>query len=249
MTAIFQKFAGSGFILILFVLALIYLFFCEKRKSRRIMLVYVPAIVLLFFFNPLFFKLFYNLVGDEIYFRIIWLMPVTVVMGYTVVHIAERLQGKKRIGFAFVAVLILMLSGKLVYSSPLYSKAENQYHMPQAVVDICDAIEIEGREVMAAFPPEFLLYVRQYSPVVCMPYGRDAVMGIYSEFEILMYEEEIEVEKLAQLAKESLCHYVILSEEKVLIGDMEDYDYEVYDTMHGYVIYRDKTMNYDTYMQ
>ncbi len=247
MTDIFQKFAGSGFILILFVLAFIYLFIFEKRKPRRIMLVYVPAIVLLIFFNPLFFKFFYSLVGEEIYFRIIWLLPVTIVLGYTVVHIAERLQGKKRLFFCLVSVVLLMISGKLVYSSPLYSVAENQYHVPDEVVEICDAIKVEGREVMAAFPEEFLLYVRQYSADVCMPYGRDS-LGYYDEFNGLMNQDEIDAEKLSVLAKERSCHYVIIHEDKVLNGDMADYDYEVFGKVRGYVIYRDNTMNFDTNM-
>jgi len=244
MTAIFQKFAGSGLILILFVVALVYLFFCEKRKNRRIMLIYVPTIVLLFFFNPLFFKLFYSLVGEEIYFRIIWLLPITIVIGYTVVHITERLQGKKRIGFCLASILMLMLSGKLVYSSLLYSPAENEYHVPDEVVEICELIEVEGREVMAAFPEEFLLYVRQYSTLVCMPYGRGLELGYYDEFSYLMLQDEIEVAKMAELAKKSLCHYVIIHESKTLLGDMADYDYEVFGEVNGYVIYRDTTMDF-----
>lgn len=244
MTEIFQKFSGSGCMLILFVLAVIYLFLCEKRRTRRIMLVYVPVILLLLFFNPLFFGIFSRLAGEEIYFRMIWLLPLTIVIGYTIVHIAERIQGKKRIGFCLAAILILMLSGKLVYSSPLYSVAENKYHVPDKVVHICDAIEIEGREVMAAFPEEFLLYVRQYSPTICMPYGRALIMGYYEEFSHLMQQDEIEVEKLAEFSKQALCHYVILPEETVLIGDMTGYGYEVFDEMYGYVIYRDSTMDF-----
>lgn len=244
MTAIFQKFAGTGLILIIFVLALIYLFFCEKRKPRRIMLIYVPAIVLLLFFNPLFFKLFHSLVGEEIYFRIIWLLPITIVIGYTVVHIAECLQGKKQIGFAIVALLMLMISGKLVYSSLLYSPAENEYHVPDEVVEICDLIEIEGREVMAAFPEEFLLYVRQYSTLVCMPYGRGLELGYYDEFSYLMIKDEIDVARMAELAKGSLCHYVIIHESKALTEDPAVYDYEVFGNVNGYVIYRDTTMDF-----
>ena len=248
MTAIFQKFAGSGFVLILFVLAVIYLFVCEKRKPRRIMLVYAPTIVLLLFFNPLFYKLFHTLVGEEIYFRIIWLMPVTIVIVYAIIHILERLQGKKQLAFGILSVLLLIFSGKLVYSSPLFSVAENKYHMPQAVVDICDAIELEGREVKAAFPPEHLLYVRQYSPLVCMPYGREVYMGEYSEFFLTAEKAKIDTEKLVSFAKGTLCHYVILSKEKVLSEPMENYGYEVFDEMHGYIIYKDPTMNYDTHM-
>lgn len=244
MTEIFQKFSGSGFVLILFVLSVIYLFLFEKRKPRRIMLVYVPTILLLLFFNPLFFGIFSHLVGEEIYFRMIWLLPLTTVTGYTIIHIAERLQGKKRTGFCLAAVLVLIFSGKLVYSSPLYSVAENKYHVPDKVVHICDAIEIEGREVMAAFPEEFLLYVRQYSSTICMPYGRTLIMGYYEEFSHLMQQDEIEVEKLAEFSKQALCHYVILPEETVLIGDMTGYGYEVFDKMYGYVIYRDTTMDF-----
>lgn len=242
MVEIFQKYIGTGMIVVLFLAALVYLLLCEKEKNKRILFVYTPIIVLLLFFNPLFFRIFSVLVGSEIYFRICWLLPITVMVAYAVVHICTRLQGKARVSFGLAAAVILMLSGKLVYSSPLYTRAENFYHVPQKVVDICDAIEVEGREVMAVFPEEFLLYVRQYSPVVCMPYGRDTIGNGYVELNVVMERDEIDVKRLAELAKEALCHYVILSEEKTFLGDMEDYDYEVFDTMHGYVIYVDNSI-------
>ncbi len=252
MAEIIQKYMGTGLMVIWFLLALIYLFIYEKRKPFRILLIYTPVIVLLFFFNPLFFKLFYSVVGDEIYFRLCWLLPVTVVIAYAIVLICDSLKGKIRWCFAITAMVVMMLSGKLVYSSQLYSKAENIYHVPQAVVDICDAIEIEGREVMAAFPNELLLYVRQYSPVVCMPYGREVLMGRdndYNELNQVMMSEEIEVEKLATLAKQYMCHYIVIPEDRILLGDMEAYDYQVFGRMHGYTIYKDTTMNFSLTIQ
>ena len=141
----------------------------------------------------------------------------------------------------------MFISGTPVYSSPLYTPAENIYHVPQEVVDICDAIKVDGREVMAAFPEEFLLYVRQYSPVVCMPYGRDAHIGYYNELLNLVMAEEIDAARLSALSKESLCHYVILKEGKTFIGDMTAYGYQLFDTMHGYEIYMDTTMNFNVY--
>ena len=245
MIEIFQKYMGTGLMLIWFLLALVYLFFRERRKHMRILFIYTPAIVLLLFFNPLFYKLFYAAVGDEIYFRLCWLLPVTIVVGYAAVLLYDSLQEPKRTSFILIAVLLLAFSGRLVYSSPLYSKAENSYHVPQAVVDICDAIEIEGREVMAVFPEELLLYVRQYSPVVCMPYGRDVILGNYHELHRTLLAAEIDVETLAAQAKKYACHYVILKEDTPLTGDMTDYDYEVFGKMHGYVIYRDPTMNFE----
>lgn len=262
MTEILQKYMGTGLMLIWFVLALIYLFFHEKRKPMRILFLYTPAIIFLLFFNPLFYRLFLVTVGIEIYFRICWLLPITVVIAYTIVQLIDNMPNKKKqnlrsasspflhtqkVTFTISAILILLVSGTPVYSNPLYTPAENFYHVPQAVVDICDAIEVEGREIVAAFPDEFLLYVRQYSPVVCMPYGRETYTGYYNELNIAIMEDKINVERLAALAKESSCHYVILKEGKTFLGNMTDYGYQLFNTIHGYEIYKDTTMNFNVH--
>lgn len=244
MNIIFQRYMGTGLIIILFLVALIYLLVCEKRKNIRILFVYTPVAVLLLLFNPVIYRLLAVILEEEIYFRFCWLLPVTIVLAYSIWSVCHKLRGKKQIIFLVCSVLLIVASGKWVYSNSLFSKAENIYHVPQKVVDICDAIQIEGREVMAAFPEEFLLYVRQYSPYVCMPYGRINEEGTYTEFYGLMCREEIEAETLAVMAKQNLCHYVILPETTVLLGDMKEYSYEVFDRMHGYVIYRDTTMNF-----
>lgn len=242
----FQKYGGAGLILAWFLAAWVFLLFREKEKPRRILFVYVPAVVLVLFFNPLFYKLFSGLTEEAIYFRLIWLIPVTAVIGYGAVTLCGMLKGWRQVCFGIVAVYLAVISGKLVYTSPLFERAQNQYHVPQEVVEICDAIELEGREVMAAFPDEFLLYVRQYSARVCMPYGRESIMGTYNEFHELMKQGEILVEELAEQAKQYRCHYVILSENKKLLGDMEEYDYEVFGQVGEYIIYRDNTMDFRT---
>ena len=158
---IFQKYMGTGLTVLWFLAALIYLFLFEKRKDRRILFVYMPVLLLLLYFNPLFAGLFCSLVGSEIYFRMCWLLPVIVVLAYTAVCILEKRKGKGQLLFAVVTVLLIVFSGKSVYENPLYSKAENMYHVPDSVVHLCDAIVVPGREVMAVFPRELLLYVRQ----------------------------------------------------------------------------------------
>lgn len=75
-----------------------------------------------------------------------------------------------------------------------------------------------------------------------MPYGREVYMGECNPLHMLMRQEEIEVSELADLLKQAGCHYVILSEEKVLKGDMADYEYEVFDKVGEYVIYLDTGM-------
>lgn len=238
----FQKYSGSGLMLCWFVVAWLYLFVKEKKKDRRVMFVYAPAVVLIIFFNPLFYKVFAGVTDEAIYFRFLWLIPVSPVIAYAIISIYNELAGRRRTTFAIVSLFLIVVSGKLIYANPLYSRAENPYHVPQAVVNICDAIEVEGREVMAAFPEEFLYYVRQYSAVVCMPYGREVFMETYNELHQLLRQEEIDVEKAVPLLKQYGCHYVIFSESKILQGSFEDYGYVLVNTIDGYKIYQDMSI-------
>lgn len=234
----FQKYSGTGLLVCWFLVAWFYLFFCEKKKENRVLFVYMPAVLLLLFFNPLFYKVFGNLTEEAIYFRFLWLLPITMVIAYTVIKIYSKLKGARQYVFVLLSFVLIVFSGRLVYLNPLFEKAENPYHVPQKVVEICDMIEVEGREVVAAFPREFILYVRQYSATVCMPYGRD-VFSYYDPFYSMMNEAVIEVEELAELAKQAGCHYIVLSEEKELDGNLEEYSYEVFGRVDKYVIYRD----------
>lgn len=239
------KYMGTGLILIWYLAAVIFLFLKEKRKPVRIMCLYVPVLVLLIFFNPVFQYLFERFLGMDIYFRMLWLLPMTPTLACSAVLLCSLFQGRKQILCGAVAALMIVAGGTLVYSNPLFSKAENMHHVPQEVVEICDMIKIDGREVMALFPQEHLLYVRQYSPVVCMPYGRNAMMYFDSEeLYRLMVKDVIDVERMAVLAKEKGCHYVIISQEKTLNGRLEDYQYERYGQVGKYQIYRDNTMDF-----
>ena len=237
----FQKYEGAGLILAWFWVAWFYLLLKEEKKQNRVLFVYMPAGIMLLFFNPLFFKVFGGLTEEAIYFRFLWLLPVTIVLSYCVIKITNRLQGARKIVFSIISVILIVLCGKPVYVNPLFDKAENPYHVPQEVVEICDAIRVEGREVMAVFPEEFLLYVRQYSPYVCMPYGRET-FGLYNELQNVLEAEVVDVERLSGLAKEYGCHYVILSTKQELKGNMEEYSYELFGQVGEYVIYRDASI-------
>lgn len=246
MVTLFQEYMGTGLIVGWFLLSVIYLLLKEKQKPVRILFVYVPLILLFLFFNPLFARLIYGLIGDwEIYYRILWLVPITVVIAYTLVHIYGRLAGRKRPAFVITAGVMIILSGSYIYQNPHFQKAENLYHMPQSVVDICDAIEVEGREVTAVFPGEMLQYVRQYSPVVCMPYGREMLVERWQNTHPLfqvMEAETVDADELAALARKSECNYIILAENKTVAGSLLELDYTLFDTIAGYDIYLDNTL-------
>ena len=243
---LFLEYMGTGLIVIWYLISLIYLLLREKRKDIRILFIYVPIILLLLYFNPLFVRLVIGIVGGEIYYRILWLLPITVVIAYTCTCIYGELNGRRRELFAFCAVGLMILSGSFIYSNPNFHRAENQYHVPSSVVEICDAINVPGREVMAVFPLELVQYVRQYSPVTCMPYGRemlithwDGIWGYSSELCDVMEQNQVSLEELVPLTREEGCHYIVLRRDKEVVGNRADYGWELFFETEEYLVYRD----------
>ncbi len=235
----FENYMGTGLVVSWFLISAVYLFYCEKRKSRRIIFVYMPLAVLLLFFNPLCSALFLRMAEDEIYYRILWLLPVLAGIAYTVCHIYSHTEGKRRMVFVFCAVAVIAFSGKFVYDSPYFSKAENSYHVPDSVVHICDAIVVPGREVMAAFPLEMVQYVRQYTALVCMPYGREVLTGFYNPLQAAMEEDTVDLAELLPMARAYKCHYLVFGAEQDFTEEPAGLGLEVFLETDGYTVYRD----------
>ena len=93
----FAGYCGKGMMTALFLLALVYLFFQEKNKNHRMIFLYMPVVTLLLYFCPLVSKLVYSFIGEDLYWRFLWLLPIVVVIAYTAVKIISTLQGKKQI--------------------------------------------------------------------------------------------------------------------------------------------------------
>ncbi len=242
---LFQDYMGTGQIVSWFLVCLLYLFFQEKDKGKRVLFLYMPAILFVLFFNPSFAWFVYAVVGEEIYYRLLWLMPVTIVIAYTIVKIYAQLKGRKSYVFLGVSILLVIISGSCIYKNPAFSKADNLYHMPQEVVEICDSIEVDGREVIAVFPQELISFVRQYSSMVCMPYGREVLVerwGQQNDFYEAMESEMINAEVLSGYAKQNNCQYVIVRADKPVIGKFVDYDYVEFARVGNYIVYYDTTL-------
>ena len=236
---IFKDYGGTGYYTILFVLSLIYLGFTEEDKRVRTILVYIPAVMMLLFFLPVFYML-YNQLDSGTYYRILWLMPMTVVIAYA---------GCKLIGHhvklgVILACIVLIISGTYVYKSQHISKAENPYHLPQETIEICDMIKpAEGEErVWALFPAEQVHFVRQYTTTIQMPFGRESIETSWGFGKPPLYEllqkEVIPVKELSELSIENYCNYIILLKTMKVDGDLGEYGIELIGETENYLVYR-----------
>lgn len=244
---LFQGYMGKGLILGWFLICMVVLWKREKEPFKRILFLYLPIFILILFFNPLWAGLIWDFIGEEIYYRLLWLLPVTITIAYCMVELIGESKGKMRVFLGGAACVGVLFSGSFIYANVHFHPAENIYHMPETVVEICDSIVVEGREVMAVFPIDMVQYVRQYTPLVCMPYGRETLVadwnrGSEDRINDYMRLKEIPLSEFIPLCKEKECHYIVLPEDIVVNGDFADYDYVLQDTIRGYRIYRDTTM-------
>ena len=241
--AIFKDYGGTGYYTVLFLLSLIYLGYAEEDKRVKTILVYIPAIIFLLFFIPLFYLL-YNTLDSGTYYRILWLIPMTVIIAYAG---CKAIGHHTRLG-VLIGCIVLVISGTYVYNSQYITKAENLYHLPQETVEICEMImPEEGEErVWAVFPVEQVHFVRQYTTTIQMPFGRDNLVETwYYEHHplyTLLQQEVIPVKELSELSIEHYCNYIILLKTMEVEGDMEEYGIELIGETENYLVYRNTSV-------
>lgn len=230
----------------LYVISLLYLCFLQK-KYTNVSYVKESIIGIIVICNPIFAGMVGNLLfSDNRYFRIIWILPIYIVIALSAADISEK-KGK---GFAILGIFILCLLGKWIGTGN-YRIAENLYKIPQAAIDICEYMEsteeYQKGNIKISVDPKLSCYIRQYDGNIILQYGRQATVYTESEHAEIVFEqlnsENIDVEKLTLGLKADECDYVVVEEGKVTIEDMKKYGYIYQDTVCGYEIFKDDVEN------
>ena len=242
----YQLYGGTSYYLIFFAVVMIYLWLTESKKNVKVVLVYVSLVVLVVFFFPFTAYMMLRLIGDdETYYRILWLLPVSIGICYGAVRLViVQKKPLRKIAVGIICLLLLIIGGDYTYDNPGFSESENLYKVPDEIIAICEMIEVDGREVTAVFPSELLQYVRQYSPYVHMPYGRDIIVERWNNRSALfdlMEAETIDSAQLAIEARNNLCNYIVIKNGRVDEGLLAQHDYDFFGSSGVYDIYIDNT--------
>ncbi|WP_026517073.1 hypothetical protein [Butyrivibrio sp. MC2021] len=243
-----KLYGGNWALLLIFLAAALYLVIKEENIKKKIMLGVIPILILAGFLVPV-TKIVYvavvNKDGDT-YYRVLWLIPMYVVIGYAACKLIVSF-GKKAVArIALVVILALIAcTGSLVYLNQYVSVAENLYHIPNDVIEICDRIKPdEGQpRVRAAFPSDLVHFVRQYDTNILMPYGREMVVPQWDYYnpvyEVMEKPETIDAEELLKATRETKCSYIILANDRKIDKDLTEFGLKVLDTVGKYIIYAD----------
>ena len=235
---------GDSFLIPLFLIALLFLWVTEKDRKVRVVLLYLVAALGVVFLCPVYAWIGMK-IDKEIYYRVLWTMPIGVLVCYSVVRLMTRFRLFVSKALIFVmAVLIFMINGDLVYTKTIHFRAANAYHIWQEVIDVADAIKLDNYKPVAVLPAILLPYLRQYTADIYTPYGRNMMESAWN-FQNALYdamegnENAYDVPEVARCARNEHCAFVVLSSGKQMKGSMEEQGYFLFRFVQGYFIYMD----------
>ncbi len=243
-----KLFFGNPLLAIVLLASAIYLIICEKDIRKKIILGILPVVVLAGFLLPI-TKILYVAAfddGSDTYYRVLWLIPMYVVIGYAACKLIFSLKNVvwHRVGLV-AALVVVMLSGSIVYANQYMSAAENLYHIPQDVIEVCDVIlpKDQDQRVRALFPSELVHFVRQYDTRILMPYGREMIASQWDYYNAVYdaYEKPkvINAEALLEATRQAKCLYIVVRTDRKVDVSLVTMGLRLVDTVGDYLIYSD----------
>lgn len=239
--SIITEYEGNGLLLVLYAAALVFLFLREDDRVNRLLFLYMPLCMIVIVLLPPVYRVYSALDGSATYYRLFWLVPVAVTIGYALVR---QFTTSLKAGVA-VGALLIIFCGTYVYHNENLVKAQNRLHIPQEVIDVTDYIlqDSGGSRCMVAMPDNMVQFVRQYDSRILMPYGREMLMPQWADYYQAVYEavngERVDPDQLIEALREYNCNYLVMDAARMAGVDLGDTGLLYLDTIDGYNIYRD----------
>lgn len=235
---------NRSFLIPLFLIALLFLWVTEKDQKLRVVLLYLVAALCAVFLCPVYAWVGMKIDAD-IYYRVIWSIPIGILVCYSVVKLMAHFQMLLSKALVLIlAVLIIVMNGRLVYTNSFHIRSVNTYHIPQQVIDVADALKLDNYKPIAVLPAELLPFLRQYTADLFTPYGRNILEPAWT-FQNDLYDamegdrNAYDVAEVARCARNHHCAFVVLSCAKQMNGSMENEGYFLFRFVQGYFIYMD----------
>lgn len=227
----------------LLLIVLVFILWKEKDGMRKLLLGVLPLLFLFIYWCPLTGMLFMKLLGENVYWRILWLILIAAVIPYGFCLVLGRLKGWMRQAVFLIGMAVIVLCGTPLFKSEEFQVSTNVYKIPQNVIAVCDLLP---GNVHALVSNRLMPYIRLYDPSITLEFGRNALAynGIENPTgnQILYAEaqkEEIDVPALAPLAKEEGCTFLVFSNSRTYSDDWEAYGYKEYGHTDEFTIFAD----------
>lgn len=239
-----REFNDEGLHIILMVLGMIYIGLKqEEKKHRALMLGYTGIFMVVYFLPPVVWFMD-KIIGELVYWRLLWAVPMPVIIAYSMVKVWDKIQGKvKRAGILLVYVALLALMGQNVYlqESP-YSERKNWDKLPETAVAVADIINADrgskDNYALIATPPDLVDYMVQYDGSLRQVYGRKGRV----RSKVLMKQMSNPPKRKNHFTNRLRAHkvnYVVLKKTRKLTKRMKKYGFVKIGKVGDYLIYKD----------
>ncbi len=218
-------------------------------KEERKKLFWPSVLVLLFFFNPVFYAVVGTRFLSGIYWRLLWMLPISFVIAYAITQIVYKIRGDVlRVLVIIAASACIIITGEREFSAETYTEKENDYEIAQAAIEISDIVmsNLGDWKENIIVPNELLCDIRQYSCSVGLLYGRNAggfitniepdEQAVYEE----MCKEKPDVALVTEIGRARGCRYIVFNTSFHQIPEeLNDYGYEkIAVVQEDYAVYR-----------
>ena len=234
----YTEFKGTGMYIVLFLVALIYIYLKEDNKKVKLFFVYNSILMVFITLNPIFNKLVGRIFTASTYWRTFWMIPFGITISYAAVKVIMEREGKiERIVITLGIITTIMISGKFIYTIDNYAKVGNLYILPDEDVLAIQLIVAESGYKKAIVPPGLVAHVRQIDASINLAYQRVPTF-YYANHPIVSDLTAGNVPKVIQIAKEKNCNYIVFEKSTVLSEPMENYNFYKLNETQNYVIYK-----------
>ncbi|MCR5467562.1 MAG: MBL fold metallo-hydrolase [Lachnospiraceae bacterium] len=175
---------GTSAYLTVFIVAFMYLVYKgrKKRDVREKTFVWYSIIFwLLYFLPPTAYVIATLMIGQDVYWRMFWLLPDEIIIAYALTKVISSAEGRiKKAALVALGALVIVSSGVAVYDRYEYADKLNLHKLDSETLALCTIIEDDssqkGIEPMVVVADEDVLCeVRIYDANIKMPYGRNAL--------------------------------------------------------------------------
>lgn len=244
----YRTFFGDGIYLAMGIGAVTYLAVKEKGdKKKRFFLGFLLLFGIIYICPFTAHVIMTYCIGKNVYWRMFWIVPVTVMIAYMLASMIGRLGRKRQQLLAVVGVCLALMQGGSVLYHENFSERQNGYKLYMEVPIICDMIEEDAKkcgitEKGVIVANDLMAQIRQYDADIRMPYGRNALRneGMSKRASLIfsmMSSASLDVNTLAVNAASGKYQYFVFYKEAYR-AELEEAGYELIGDAGNYDVYR-----------
>lgn len=218
---------------VLLITALLALLYWARKTTKRKQYLLCAVVCFWLICNDL--VLWFAKKADETdtFYRVLWILPVTLLSAYLIVELADQLKGIRK-GILILLTVLFVLNNAVPSFKNWVNLPDNVYQIDAEWIEIADLIDAHsgGRRVNVIDDYSVLWYAREYDDNLCMlGIDEDVLRAIMQHTEMSFGKEDVQAAVSA-----SAIDYIIIRKEKTygnaslagadfaLVGSSENYN-------------------------